>query len=43
MHGIGVVIEYIAYNVSDEDGYAIENLFVKNMIESEQKGLTNNS
>ena len=37
MHGIGTVIGYIAYNVSDEDGYAIENLFVKNMIESEQK------
>ena len=37
MHGIGTVIEYIAYNVSDEDGYVIENLFIKNMIESEQK------
>ena len=37
MHGIGTVIEYIAYNVSDEDGYAIENLFIKNMIASEQK------
>jgi hypothetical protein len=37
MRGIGVVVEYIAYNVSDEDGYAMENLFIKNMIASEQK------
>lgn len=37
MHGIGTVVEYIAYKVSDEDGSAIENLFVKNMIASEQK------
>ena len=37
MHGIGTVMEYLAYKVSDEDGYAFEDLFIKNMVASEQK------
>lgn len=37
MFGVGMVMEWIAYKVSDEDGYAFEDLFIKNMVTSEQK------
>jgi hypothetical protein len=37
MHGVNMVMEWIAYRVSDEDGDAFCELFVKNMCESEQK------
>lgn len=37
MHGISMVMEWIAYRVSDADGDAFSDLFVKNMIASEQK------
>lgn len=40
MHGVGIVMEFIAYNVSDEDGNSFSDLFMKNMIESENKVLT---
>lgn len=37
MHGISTVMEWIAYRVSDADGDAFSDLFIKNMIASEQK------
>ena len=37
MHGIETVMEYIAYSISDEQGDNFSNLFIKNMIASEQK------
>ena len=37
MHGISTVMEWIAYRVSEVDGDKISDLFVKNMIISEQK------
>ena len=36
MHGINTVMEWIAYRVSDADGDAFSDLFVKNLIKSEQ-------
>ena len=41
MHGIATVMEWIAYRVSDADGDAFSDLFVKNLIKSEEKVLTN--
>lgn len=37
MNGVGAVMAYIAYHVSDEDGDNFINLFTKNLIASEQK------
>ena len=37
MHGIEVVMEYTAYNICDEHGDDFSNMFIKNMIASEQK------
>ena len=37
MQGIETVMEYIAYSISDEQGDDFSNLFIKNMIASEQK------
>lgn len=40
MHGVGTVMEYLAYLVSDDFGDDFSNEFIKNMIESEKKVLT---
>ena len=40
MHGISTVMEWIAYKVSDADGDEFNDLFIKNLIKSEQKALT---
>ena len=37
MYGISAVMEYIAYSICDEQGDDFSNLFIKNMIASEQK------
>ena len=37
MHGISTVMEYIAYSICDEHGDDFSNMFMKNMIASEQK------
>lgn len=37
MHGVATVMEYIAYNICDEQGDDFSNFFIKNMIASEQK------
>lgn len=37
MYGIQIVMEYLAYNVSDEYGEEFSDMFIKNMIESENK------
>lgn len=37
MYGINVVIEYLAYLVSNEYGAKISNAFIENMIKSETK------
>ena len=37
MHGILAVMEYIAYNICDEHGDDFSDMFIKNMIASEQK------
>ena len=37
MHGISTVMEWIAYRVSEVDGDEFSDLFIKNMIASEQK------
>lgn len=36
MHGISTVMEYIAYNISDEVGDEFSNTFLNNMIASEE-------
>ena len=38
MYGISTVMEWIAYKVSDEVGNEFSDLFIKNMIESENRG-----
>lgn len=43
MYGIDIVMEWIAYRVSEADGDAFSDLFLKNMSESEKKVLTNNN
>lgn len=40
MHGISTVMEWIAYKVSEEDYNEFNDLFIKNLIKSEQKALT---
>lgn len=40
MHGISLVMEWIAYRVSEEDYNEFNDLFIKNLIKSEQKALT---
>lgn len=40
MHGISTVMEWIAYRVSDTDGDAFNDLFIKNLLKSEMKALT---
>lgn len=35
MHGVAMVMEYIAYNVNEEIGCEFEELFLENMIKSE--------
>ena len=37
MHGIATVMEYIAYSICDEHGDDFSDMFIKNMIASEQK------
>lgn len=37
MFGVGMVMEWIAYRVSDEDGDAFSDLFTKGLMESEQR------
>lgn len=37
MYGIDVVMEWIAYRVSETDGDTFSDLFLNNMIESEKK------
>lgn len=36
MHGVNMVMEYLAYKVSEEYGDAFSDKFVKNLIESEK-------
>ena len=43
MYGISTVMEYLAYLVSEEYGEQFDAEFVKNMIESEKKFLTDNT
>ena len=43
MYGISVVMEYLAYLVSEEYGDQIESEFLKNMKKSEEKCLTNST
>lgn len=37
MHGIAMVMEWIAHRVSEADGDAFSDLFIKNMMESEKR------
>lgn len=37
MHGIATVMEYIAYNICDEQGDDFTDFFTKNMVKSEKK------
>ena len=37
MNGIGTVMEYLAYLVSDEYGAEFEDVFLENLIKSEEK------
>lgn len=41
MHGVDMVMEWIAYKVSEEQGDDFSDLFTENMIKSEKKLLTN--
>lgn len=41
MFGISSLLEYIAYSIDENFGNDVENTFVKNMIKSEKKLLTN--
>lgn len=43
MYGIDIVMEWIAYRVSEADGNAFSNLFSKNMSASEKIVLTNDN
>lgn len=36
MYGVFTVMEYIAYSVNEEIGYRFEELFLENMIKSEE-------
>lgn len=37
MFGVGLVMEWIAYRVSDADGDAFSDLFTNNLVKSEEK------
>lgn len=41
MYGISLLLEYLAYSVDENFGNEVEDIFVKNMIKSEKKVLTN--
>lgn len=41
MYGISTLLEYIAYSVDENFGNEVENIFIKNMVKSEKKLLTN--
>lgn len=41
MYGISTLLEYIAYSIDENFGNDVEDIFVKNMIKSEKKVLTN--
>jgi hypothetical protein len=43
MYGVSLVMEYLAYLVSEEYGEEFDTKFVKNMAESEKKCLTDNT
>ena len=40
MYGISTVMEWIAYRVSEEEGDAFSDVFIKNMIKKKKKALT---
>ena len=40
MRGIGLVMEYLAYSVSDDIGAEFSDLFIENIIKSKKKVLT---
>ena len=40
MRGIAVVMEYLAYSVSDDKGAEFSDLFIENIIKSKEKVLT---
>jgi hypothetical protein len=40
MLGIATLLDYLAYSVDDEFGKEVESTFIKNMIKSEKKALT---
>ena len=41
MYGISTLLEYIAYSIDENFGNEVESIFLKNMIKSEKKVLTN--
>lgn len=41
MYGISTLLEYLAFAVDENFGNDVENTFVKNMVKSKQKALTN--
>ena len=41
MYGISTLLEYIAYSIDENFGNDVESIFLKNMIKSEKKVLTN--
>lgn len=40
MAGISTVMEWIAYRASEADGDAFSEMFIKNLLDSEEKALT---
>lgn len=40
MRGIAMVMEYLAYSVSDDNGAEFSDLFIENIIKSKEKVLT---
>ena len=41
MYGVSTLLEYIAYSIDENFGNEVESIFLKNMIKSEKKVLTN--
>jgi hypothetical protein len=41
MYGISSLLEYLAYSVDENFGNDVEDVFVKNILKSEKKPLTN--
>ena len=37
MHGVSTVMEYLAYRICDEEGDSFSDMFMKNMVASQQK------